>query len=150
MDQRSAFRLAPLRVFAGDYPTNSDEPIHIDRPKIKLTPRNGNCGLRTYALKEVYEGRTKANLKRHLGRRRRCRVSFGSCDAIATTSIVEAIEQKKKVECNPPLYGDLFKRRETPPPPYDHEKIQEKTIKNIDEIPRIPVIPLKSALKRRQ
>lgn len=106
--------------------------------------------LPAYALKEVYEGRAKANIKRHLPRRRKCRVNFGNMEA---PMLIET--EKQRVECNPPLYGEIFARRETPPPPYNPqqkkniEKHQDEKQK-INELPKIPVAPLKSALKRRQ
>ncbi|KAL6724873.1 hypothetical protein Aduo_019720 [Ancylostoma duodenale] len=77
------------------------------------------------ALKELLEKRSKANFKKHLGRRHVCRVNFGELDAP-----IKEVGAKKNSgaakaapgcgtkpppqQTPPPAYDDLFR----PPPPY--------------------------------
>ncbi|CAJ0567387.1 unnamed protein product, partial [Mesorhabditis spiculigera] len=82
--------------------------------------------LPAYALKEVYEGRAKSNIKRHLRRGRKCRINFGDMD-------MPVIVDTKMVGCEPPAYGELFDRQATPPPPYDPKAAAEQMKIKLDD-----------------
>ncbi|CAD6195939.1 unnamed protein product [Caenorhabditis auriculariae] len=81
------------------------------------------------ALKELLEKRTQNNIQKHLGRRRTCRVSFGSIEdelqymqhekklQMTRNAAVDSDDDVSSVGSAPPLYDDLF---HPPPPSYQH------------------------------
>ncbi|CAI5445960.1 unnamed protein product [Caenorhabditis angaria] len=86
------------------------------------------------ALKEIFEKRAQSNLKKHLGaggKRRKCRVNFGSVDNIskyaqnnAKSADVHSFsdnEDCSSVISLPPNYDDLFH-----PPPYSKTTIKHQ------------------------
>uniref|UniRef100_A0A1I7WQQ8 Col_cuticle_N domain-containing protein n=1 Tax=Heterorhabditis bacteriophora TaxID=37862 RepID=A0A1I7WQQ8_HETBA len=71
------------------------------------------------ALKELLEKRSRRNFKKHLGRRRSCRVNFGDLDMSSLRGEIKNLDGNTPIvggakQSPPPAYEDLFR----PPPPY--------------------------------